>query len=259
MALPFIASMLLRSVAQTAMRQVLGGALGGARGGIRLSVEFDGAGLRRKLENIQKQTRFAAAKALTQTAAAVKAAVPDELDRVLDRPVPFTKRGLYIRAARRDNLQAEVGFMPKQAEYMRYQIAGGVRSPGRGGLKLPSAIQLNEFGNIPKGTITQLIAVANKERKLGKVKARRIRVSSSVELFYGDPADVGGKNYPRGIYKRIQLGGGRGQLVPIVVFPNSSARYQARFDFRRLAQTVVDRDFDRFFKVAFADAMKSTR
>lgn len=209
--------------------------------------------------NMEKQVKFAAAQALTQVAGKVKDAVPAALDRSLDRPTPFTKRGLYVRGARRDNLVAEVGFMAKQAEYMRYQIAGGTRDPGKKGLKLPASIQLNDFGNIPKGLIAQLVKVAQQEKKLGKVKARRIKVSNKVEIFYGDPADVGGHKFPRGIYKRIDLGGGRGQLVPIIIFPNKAARYRARFDFRKLAEDIVRKDFDGLFHAALQNAMATAR
>jgi hypothetical protein len=225
-----------------------------------ITVKIEGLdALRARLAGMEKQVKFAAAKALTQTANKIKAAVPAELDKALDRPTPFTKRGLYVKGAKRDNLVAEVGFMAKQAEYMRYQIAGGRRAGGAGGLKLPSAIKTNEFGNIPKGLIKQLISIANKERKLGKVKARRIRISNKVELFYGDPSDVAGHKFPRGIYKRIDLGSGRGQLVPVVVFPDVTASYKPRFDFRRVADDVVRQEFDALFQSALRDALATAR
>ena len=191
-----------------------------------ITVKIEGmAALQARLSGMEKQVKYAAAQALTQTAKKIKDVTPAELDKSLDRPTSFTKRGLYVKPAKRDNLVAEVGFMAKQAEYMRYQIAGGTRNPGAKGLKLPAAIKTNEFGNIPKGLIAQLVAVARKERKLGKVKARRVAISNKVALFYGDPADVGGHKFPRGIYKDIDLGGGRRQLVPLVIFPNKTASY----------------------------------
>ena len=47
-----------------------------------------------KLSGQQRQVSYAAAVALTRTAAQIKAALPSELDRVFDRPTPFTKRGI---------------------------------------------------------------------------------------------------------------------------------------------------------------------
>ncbi len=149
--------------------------------------------------------------------------------------------------------------MAKQAEYMKYQIAGGSRLPGAGGLRLPSAINVNEFGNIPKGLIRQLVQVANKEKRLGKVKARRIKVSRNVEIFYGDPDDVGSKRYPRGIYKRVVMSGGRSRLIPLVVFPQVMASYRPRFDFRRLSEAVFREEFDSLFAEAFQEAQRTAR
>jgi hypothetical protein len=210
--------------------------------------------VRAHLAGLGKQVSFATAQALTQTAGKIKEATPDELEKALDRPVTFTKRGLFVRRATRANLTAVVGFMPAQAAYMRYQIEGGTRNPGPEGLKLPAAINTDAFGNIPKGIIGKLIAVARKERKLAKVTTRRIKVSNKVELFYGDPKDQTGKDWPRGIYKAV---GGR--LIPLVVFPNKPARYKPRFDFQRLGETVARREFDALFAAALKNAMASAR
>ena len=71
------------------------------------------------LSGQQKQVKYAAAVALTRTAASIKAGLPAELDRVFDRPTPFTKRGVYLKAARRDELTAEVGFMTRDRKSTR--------------------------------------------------------------------------------------------------------------------------------------------
>ena len=88
------------------------------------------------IAGMQKQVKFAAAVALTRTARAVKDAMPDVMNRELDRPTPFTTRGLFVTPARKDKLQAVVGFMERQAAYLKYQIAGGTRTPTARGIKL---------------------------------------------------------------------------------------------------------------------------
>ena len=210
-----------------------------------------------RLAGQQKQLRFATAVALTRTAQAIKAALPAVMERDLDRPTAFTKRGIYVKPATKDTLTAVVGLMDKQASYLRWQIAGGTRAPSRQALRLPSAIKLDQYGNLPKGIIAQLIAVARKERKLGKIKARRIQVSNKVEIFYGDPADVGGHKFPPGIYKVIR--GASPQLIPRIVFPRTVARYKPRFAFARVGQDVVAREWSRQFAQAWADALRSAR
>lgn len=217
--------------------------------------------VRAQLGAAAKQATFAASKALNATAKDVQQAIPAGLRKSLDRPTNFTAspQALRIERADKNNLAASVLFKDKQASYMRYQVEGGTRQPTRKALRLPSAVQLNEYGNLPKGIIAQLIAVARKESKLGKRKARRIKVSNKVELFYGDPADVGGHKYPPGIYKIVQLGANRSQLVPLIVFPAVSARYEKRVDLDAIARPVVVANFNRHFNEAFSAAMASAR
>jgi hypothetical protein len=202
-----------------------------------------------------KQVAFAASKALNATGKKVAEAMPDEIERALKGPVPFTKKGVRVlKYANKARLETTVGFMAAQAKYMEYQVAGGTRNPGPAGLKLPTAIKLNEFGNIPKGVIGQLVAVARKERGLKRATSRRVKVSAKVDLFYGDPTDNKGKVLPRGIYKIAN-----GALIPLVVFPQKPAQYRARFDFCSKAGAIVKREWPRQFDAALADAMRTAR
>jgi hypothetical protein len=226
---------------------------------ITITVEVDSSGAMDMLAGLEKQVKFATAVALTKTALEAKEAMPAAMEKALDKPTPFTKRGIFTRRATPANLEAVVGIMDAQANYLRYQIEGGTRLPGAGGLRLPAAINVDEFGNIPKGLIKKLIAIANKEKKLGKVKARRIKVSNKVDLFYGDPEDNGRRPMPRGIYKRIDLGNGRGQLIPLVVFPVVSAKYRPRFNFEKEVAAVVAKEWDKQFAEAFAYAERTAR
>lgn len=210
------------------------------------------------LAGMSKQLRYATAVALTKTARAVANEMPAVLDKYLDKPTPFTKRGLFVTAANKQNLTAVVGFRDRQASYLKWQIEGGSRPPARKALKLPSAIRLDQYGNIPKGVIAQLVAVARKEGQLKKRASRRIAVSNKLDLFYGDPKDVGGHKFPPGIYKIVKQGV-REQLVPLVVFPQRSARYKPRLPFRREAERVVEREWRRQFDAAFAEAVRTAR
>ena len=221
----------------------------------------------RWIDRLGKQGRFAAAVALTKTAQDVQRAIPAELDKVLDRPTEFTKRGTYIKAARRDTLAAEVGFRPLQAKYMRYQIEGGVVEPKRGGIKLPGNIQLNGFGNIPRGTIARLKAAA-KSGNLGGVLSKRLGVEGNrrkgaapIQLFYGKPTGKGWDKAPVGIWRRVPPAtpGGKGKLIPVIVFEDSPARYRRRFDFVGLAQRTVRARFAGHFSTAITNALRTAR
>lgn len=211
---------------------------------------------------MQKQLRYAAAVALTRTAGAVKDAMPAALDRALDKPTPFTKKGLFVNRADKSTLAATVGFMDRQASYLRYQISGGTRTAGARGIKLPGNIELNAFGNIPRGLVDKLKRAAQ-DGSLGKGIAKRLGVgnrrkgSAPIQLFYGKPTGRGWEKAPMGIWRRVP--GSPGKLVPVIVFEDTPARYRPRFDFRRAAFDVVRREWDRQFARAFSDALRSSR
>ena len=228
---------------------------------IRLNVSMQGMdALQARISGMSKQVNYAAAVALTATAKKAQAAMPAAMERALDRPTPFTKSSIFVSPANKTNLTATIGFKDRAATYMARQIEGGVYNPGKKGLKLPVSIGLNEYGNIPKGIIKQLISVAKKEGKgLTKRKSRLVKVSNKIEIFYGDPKDVGSHNSPPGIYKRIDLGSGRRQLVPIVIFPVTSAHYKPRFKFREEVEKIVAAEWSAQFNGALDNALRTAR
>ena len=224
---------------------------------MKLNVKIEGLdAVRAKISGLGKQVAFAASQALNQTARDVADAMPAEIERAIDRPIEFTKRGVGILGpgARKDRLEVTVGFKRAQAAYMKWAIEGGTYNPGTKGLRLPAAIKVNEYGNIPKGVIGQLIAVARKEQGLKKATARRVKVSSKVDLFYGDPQDGSGKQRPRGIYKIAN-----GALIPLIIFPQRPAHYKARFDFVGKAAAVVDKRWKTNLDTALAKALETAR
>lgn len=217
-----------------------------------------------KLSGQQRQVSFAAAVALTRTAAVIKAALPAELDRVFDRPTSFTKRGIYLKAARRDAMTAEVGFMTRQASYLRLQLSGGTRAPTARGIRLPGNIELNAFGNIPRG-LTDKLKAAAKDGTLGAAVSRRLGVSAKdrrkgappISLFYGKPAGSRWDKAPVGIYRRIP--GKPGKLVPVILFEDTPAKYTKRLDLGNFAAPIVAREFAAQFDRALTEALASAR
>ena len=223
---------------------------------MKISVNVQGIeAVKAHMAGMGKQVAFAASKALNATAKAVADAMPEELERALDKPTPFTKRGVRVlRYANKAKLEATVGFMAAQAKYMELQIAGGTRQPGRAGLKIPAAIQLNQYGNIPRGIIAQLVAVARKEQGMKKATSRKVKVSGKLDLFYGDPPDTAGRKWPRGIYMIAN-----GALIPLIIFPQVAATYRPRFDFHGKAKAIVAREWQSQFDRALADALRTAR
>jgi hypothetical protein len=223
--------------------------------------------VRRQFAHMAKQVDFAAAVALTKTAQDVQRSTPQALERELDNPTEFTKRGTFVVPARKGQLEATVGFKDRQARYMALQIAGGVRQPGPGGIKLPGEIQLNAFGNIPRGLIAKLKAAAKDgslsgtvSRRLGQ-KGDRRKGAAPIQLFYGQPRGSGWKDAPVGIWRRIppSTPGGKGKLIPVIVFERTAAVYRAKFDLVDHARTTAAQRFPAHFSAAFIRAIQTAR
>jgi len=204
---------------------------------------------------LHPQFRFAAAKALTNVVGIVRAAMPGEVESALDRPTQFTKGGFFIKPARKDNLTAVVGVKDRQAEYLQYQVEGGVRAPKRSALRLPAVVELDSAGNLPANTIKRLVQRAQAGKRATKAQGRRFGVSTQVDLFYGEPGD----GRPAGIYKRVPIGDGQTRLVPIVVFPKQSAQYTRRFDFFGVAERIVSLNFSAALDRSWAEALATAR
>lgn len=223
-----------------------------------LTLKIEGNFGKSLIAGLQKQLPYATARALTATAKELQRRIPGALEKDLDRPNAFTKSGTFVIPARKDKLEAVVGFKDKQAKYMRLQIEGGSRSPGPRGLKLPGDVTLDQYGNIPKGTIAKMIQAA-KAGKYGKGVRTRLGINgrgkapSNLVLFYGRPKGM--PDLPIGIWRSD----GR-NLVPVIVFPtNKPARYRPRFKFEELARRTVADVWQREFDKAFADAVRTAR
>ena len=250
---------------------------------IKIDSNFDQ--LARKFAAQAKQVQFAAAVALTRTAQDVQREVPGELSRALDKPTPFTQRGTFVVPARRDRLESKVQFKDRQARYMALQIAGGIYRPGAGGIRLPGNVQLNSFGNIPRGLVKRLKAAAadgslttalsrrlvreiDSDSDAGGLAYKRLNLhgnrrkrAAPLQLFYGQPTGKRWKDAPVGIWRRVPPAtpGGKGKLIPVIVFEKKPAIYRARFDFAGLAQTTARRRFTPNFQTAFQNALATAK
>lgn len=233
---------------------------------MQIRIDTNIAEVQRQLGVQAKQITYATAVALTKTAARVKAAIPAELDRVFDRPTTYTKQGTYLKMATRTNLEAEVGFKPVQAHYLQLQASGGTKQAPAAGLRLPGNIQLNAFGNIPRGLIAKLKASAQNGtlsaaivKRLG-VTGNRRKGAAPIQLFYGQPQGKGWEKAPMGIWRRVPgINGAKGKLIPVVVFEDTPAKYTKRLDLQAIALPIVRTHFEQEFDTALAKALATAR
>ena len=175
------------------------------------------------LQRVEKQSRFAKAKALTQTAWQVKDEESKALVKHLKNPTPFTRRAYRVQRATKARPVAAVYAAPIQDKYLQHQVHGGV-SKGH----VPGKQQkLNQYGNLPR-----------------RATKRKNTFNATINGIKGTWQNVGkGKNR---------------KLVLVAHFP-ASRKYAKRLPFHRIARDVVRRRFKGNYDRAFKGAMRTAR
>ena len=220
---------------------------------MQVSVKSDIKKLTKALSTIQrKQIPFATSKALNATAFDARKSVQAALDVQLDKPTPYTKRGVQVEKSTKKNLVAQVGFRSRkfgkgqgsitQAEYMQRQIAGGTRLPKGQAIPVPvpKNMKPNKFGNIPRGKIDRLLA--DKDKYFSGVPKGR---SSGAGIWQRMPANS----------KRKKQGG----KIRMVIAYEPKAQYQPRFRFKSVVEKSVKQNFGIRFNSAMKQALASAR
>ena len=207
---------------------------------LRLNVSADVADLKRKLSYIEReQVPFAASMAINETGNDVARAITAQMDQYLENPTPFTKAA-YITSkgrfkgkfANKRNLVAILIPGKVQAEYLRFQIAGGTRTPKQKAILVPTrAAPKNQYGNLTKSTRKALIAG---KRDFFSAGARE-------------------KKTP-GIYKKI----GTEEIQPMAFYVDS-ATYRPIFPIDKISAGVVRNRFPKNLQEAIKKALSTAR
>ena len=258
---------------------------------MEFKIRIDGIeGVKTMLNNLsQKQIPYATALALTRTAQDVKQAEYAEMQKVFDRPTPYTLQSLYLKPATKQNLESMVYFKDfagkgtPAKKFLPPEIHGGERRLKRfeSALKrigiLPdgryvtpgSACPLDAYGNIPGSFIVQILSYfrafgeqgyrANiTPKKKQKLKAGTKR-NRGYEYFvsYGKGTWSGRQHLPPGIYKRTGFAWGS-SVKPIFMFVRKPA-YKPRFRFYELAKEITNKKFIPNLSLALHEAKETAR
>ena len=218
---------------------------------MQIDIRSDIKELTRSLNRIQrKQIPFATSKALNNTAFDVRKSLQDGLDIHLDRATPYTKRGVQVEKSTKKNLVAKVGFRSRtfgkgrgiipQAEYMKLQIKGGLRTPKGNAIPVPIVknLKLNKYGSIRRNKINN--ALGNEDK-----------------FFSGKPKGAKGKGTGEGIWERY--GGKRNPKIKMIISWNNNTDYQARYPFKNIAMRSVRNNFRKRFDNALQQALSTAR
>ena len=183
----------------------------------------------------QRQLPFAVAMAINDTAADVKNNAQKRLLKDLDRPTPFTQRGLFVRRASKNRLEGVVGFRPIQRRYLMKLETGGVRRPKGRAILVPVNQRLNKYGNMTRRAVANLRAKPN--------------------VFSGAPGrKVSGNARNAGLYQRM-----KGGKLRLLVAYESSVKYEKKTYFERNAKITAERRLPNHLRTRMLQAWNTRR
>lgn len=155
----------------------------------------------------KEQIPFATAFAITRTVREAKFEVDKKLPEIFDRPTPFTRNAIGYQAATKQTLTGKVFIKDIQAKYLALEITGGERRPTGRALVLPTDYPTDQYGNLPRTAVKQLLRRA--------------------DVFSGKVRGI------PGIWQRT------GHGLTLLISYAAVAHYQPRFDFAGIVQKVV--------------------
>jgi hypothetical protein len=129
---------------------------------IEISAVANSAHARRVLGSAVRQLPFVTAAALTSVVKLAQVAEQRALPSVFDKPTPFTQRGIGVQTATKGSLRAAVYVRPQQAAAgLLLQETGGIRTPKKRALVTPAGARLNQYGNLPRRGVKNMLARPN--------------------------------------------------------------------------------------------------
>jgi hypothetical protein len=262
---------------------------------VKIAISHNFPEVQRWIDSVGKQARYAAMKAINETAKEVQTGIKAEMRRVFDRPTPYIINAIRITSwAKRDKLEAVIepkymgGKGVEPTKVLRAEIFGGPRRLKKSELALQRVgilprgmvtvpgqqCPLDQFGNVKGSFIVQLLSyfqafgeqgykanmTARRKASLAKrgLNANGFRMIGGVEYFvsYGKLRGGRGAHLHPGIWARS---GTHGAVVkPILMFVRQ-ASYKPRLDFFRLSDKIVNKAFPRHFEREFSLALRTAR
>lgn len=197
-----------------------------------------------ELNVLQKQQLpFAIARSLTRTAAEFSQdALPGVLEKLLDRPTPFTKRAGRFIPAKKDDPTAAVYLAPLQDRYLRFQVRGGSRIQKGFEKKYESIAQLIAQRQLVPGSGARLNQYGNVSQFAIQRLGEEAKVKGS-KVFIGDLKGGG----PFGIWRKE----GR-KVKAIFVEPANRPSYSEKLRLQPEVEKFASERFDFHFRTSLA-------
>jgi hypothetical protein len=212
----------------------------------------------------KKQIPFATVYAMTLTARDVSWEEIGVMQRVFDRPTPYTLNALAVKPATKKSMMASVefkeGFGGTPAKrFLNPQVNGGARSQKSHELQIApllkgysylvpaSGFPLNAYGNLSGGTVSKIISQLRVSRNAdaNASQSRRSKAKRSSHAYFISKSG-------RVVLER------KGNTVRPALVGVRAPRYSKRFPFYETAAAVVSDRLAVNFEVAFQRAMATS-
>jgi hypothetical protein len=239
-----------------------------------VSIKDDFIRARAKLSDLaENQIPFAASQAANRLAKIGLADVQAEMQRVFDRPKPFTIRGFYARLGTKRDPHGEIlarsyaskgtpagkYLLPEtlggERHLKRFERALGFRAgeveftiPGRGA-------PLDQYGNITQGQINKILAALGAAETHSGYKANsrtRGRTARGDTYFLAHSKQDGSL---LGVWKVVSTG----HVEPVLIFSKTAPRYSIRFRFGSVVMQSVKKNSAQVFDEELSKAIATAR
>jgi len=214
---------------------------------MQINVTLNIKDITKNLNRIQKeQIPFAASQTINQLAFEIsKKTLPNKTKEVFEGgATAFTQKAFNYAKSNKRTLIARVFIDEKREKYMRFMVAGGTRTPTKRAILVATDYsKVNKFGNIPRGTIQQMIEDKSK-------------------FFKGVPKGRQGQQY-EGIWERYgRTSKAGGQRIRMVGRYTDEAQYKPLFMFAKYASDIVfarEGGFNNRFRANLQRALANAR
>ena len=225
----------------------------------------------------EKQLPFAFALMATRLAVLVKKGELSVLKARIDRPTTTTLNSLYVKPAKPGKPEARTFFKDAWTSgvpadtYLQQAVKGGRRPHKRfekaliakgimkpGQYALPAASALNQFGNVPRGTIMKILSGLGAAETVSGVQAnatgsKRSKRKGNAQKYFAGEVDG-----TQGVWERKKTAWGDA-VRPVFIFSDGEPGYRVILPFYKIADNIVKANRVREFQSAMDQALSTAR
>lgn len=225
----------------------------------------------------EKQLPFAFALMATRLAVLVKKGELSVLKARIDRPTTTTLNSLYVKPAKPGKPEARTFFKDAWTSgvpadtYLQQAVKGGRRPHKRfekaliakgimkpGQYALPASSALNQFGNVPRGTIMKILSGLGAAETVSGVQAnatgsKRSKRKGNAQKYFAGEVDG-----TQGVWERKKTAWGDA-VRPVFIFSDGEPGYRVILPFYKIADNIVKANRVREFQSAMDTALATKR